>query len=182
LRSLIIEHPIRNDWKLAADLKPAEQSATTYRFRVEVPSKETKTFAVEESHPTTVQYQLSNLNPDLIQVFTSNRELTPGIESALRQILARKDAIAALKANLASRQSDLNRIFQDQERLRENMKVLKGTREEKALTTQYTRQLVEQEQRLGALRTEIAALDAQVKAAQQELDKTIETLAFEADL
>jgi septal ring factor EnvC (AmiA/AmiB activator) len=115
-------------------------------------------------------------------MFTSNRELTPEIESALRQILARKDAIAALKADLASRQSDLNRIFQDQERLRENMKVLKGTREEKALTTQYTRQLVEQEQRLGALRTEIAALDAQVKAAQQELDKTIETLAFEADL
>ena len=49
---LILEHPIRNDWKLAADLAPVEQSATAYRFRIEVPSKQTKTFTVDESAPS----------------------------------------------------------------------------------------------------------------------------------
>ena len=45
----------------------------------------------------------------------------------------------------------------DQQRLRENMKALRGSAEEKQLLQRYTRQLDAQETRLDALQTEIAA-------------------------
>jgi hypothetical protein len=179
---LILEHPVRNDWKLAADLVPAEQSAAAYRFRIDVLSKETKTFAVEETRPVVTQYSLTSLSPDQVEAFTTQHELTPEIERFLRQILAQKDAIAKVSADLKSKQADVERIFQDQERLRENMKALKGTPEQKALTQRYTGELNDQEIQLGMLRKEIANLETTQNQSQEELDATIQSLTFEAAL
>ena len=181
-RMLVLEHPIRADWKLDADIKPAEQSAAAYRFRIEVPSKQTKTFTVQEARPVATQYVITNLNPEQIQTFTSDHELTPEIEAALRRILAQKDAIARLDADLKSRQADVDRIFGDQQRLRENMKALKGTQEEKALTLQYTKELAAQETQLAGLRAEISDLEAKQKQAKQQLDTAIENVAFDVNL
>jgi hypothetical protein len=167
---------------LAADLKPAEQSATAYRFRIDVLSKHTKTFTVEESRPVVAQYLITNLNPGQIQSFTTDHELTPEIGEALRRILAQKDAIAKIEADLKSKQADVDRIFEDQQRLRENMKALKGTHEEKALTQQYTKELAGQEEQLTMVRSEISDLQARQKQAQQELDTDIERVAFDVNI
>jgi len=180
-RMIVLEHPIRADWKLNAETKPAEQSATAYRFRIEVPSKETKTFNVEEARPIVTQYSITNLNPEQIQAFNTDRELTPEIEDALRRILSQKDAIAKLDADVKSKQADVDHIFQDQHRLRENMKALKGTHEEKSLTQQYSKELGAQEAQLGALRTEISDLETRQKTGQQELDAAIEAVAFDVN-
>ena len=181
-RMLVLEHPIRADWKLDAETRPAEQSATAYRFRIEVPSKQTKTFTVQEARPIVLQYSITNLNPEQIQAFTTERELTPEIEDALRRILAQKDAIARLDTDLKSKQADVGRIFEDQQRLRENMKALKGTQEEKALTQQYTKELAAQEAQLAALRAEISDLETRQKQAHQELDRAVESVAFDVNL
>ena len=181
-RMLVLEHPIRADWKLDAETKPAEQSTTAYRFRIEVPSKQTKTFTVQEARPIVMQYSITNLNPEQIQAFTTERELTPQIEDALHRILAQKDAIAGLDTDLKSKQADVGRIFEDQQRLRENMKALKGTQEEKTLTQQYTKELAAQEAQLAALRAQISDLETRQKQAHQELDTAVESLAFDVNL
>jgi hypothetical protein len=181
-RMLVLEHPIRADWKLDAEIKPTEQSAAAYRFRIEVPSKQTKTFTVQEARPVVTQYLITNLNPEQIQTFASAHELTPEIEAALRRILAQKDAIARLDADLKSKQADVDRIFGDQQRLRENMKALKGTQEEKALTLQYTKELAAQETQLAGLRAEISDLETKQKQAKQELDAAVEGVVFDVNL
>jgi len=181
-RMLVLEHPIRADWKLDAETKPAEQSTTAYRFRIEVPSKQTKMFTVQEARPIVMQYSITNLNPEQIQAFTTERELTPQIEDALHRILAQKDAIAGLDTEFKSKQPDVGRIFEDQQRLRENMKALKGTQEEKTLTQQYTKELAAQESQLAALRAQISDLETRQKQAHQELDTAVESLAFDVNL
>lgn len=178
-RTLVIEHPIRADWKLAADLKPDEQSATAYRFRMDVPAKETKPFVVEENRPTVTRITLTNLNENQFQSFVTEGVLTPEIENSLRQILAQKDAIAKLDADLKQNQDEVDSISSDQNRLRENMQALKGTAEEKTLTQRYVSELNDQETRLGTLKTNIATLQTKRKTAQQEIDATIEHLAFD---
>src|SRR5207245_2230174 len=108
-RMLVLEHPIRADWKLDAETRPAEQSATAYRFRIEVPSKQTKTFTVQEARPIVLQYSITNLNPEQIQAFTTERELTPEIEDALRRILAQ---ISDLKARQKQAHQELDRAVE----------------------------------------------------------------------
>ena len=181
-RAVILEHPVRPDWKLSADLKPQEQSASAYRFRIEVPSKETKTLTVEETRPIVTQVSLSNLTQDQVETFVTGRELTPEIEASFREIVARKDAIAKLDADLKTKRAEVDALFQDQGRLRENMKALKGTPEEKALAERYTGELGDQETRLAKVRGDIVAVEAQKVAAQQELSDRIEKLTFDAEL
>jgi chromosome segregation ATPase len=177
-RALILEHPVRTGWKLSASTtaKPEEESATAYRFRIEVPSKETKTFTVEESNADTAQFALTSLNLNVVEAFVKSDTLTPEMEQAMRQILAQKDEIAKLDADLKSKESAITDIVQDQDRLRENLKSLKGTPEEKTLAQRYTGELNDQENQLAALRKEHAELQTRRKQAQQELDSTIENL------
>jgi len=181
-RTLILEHPVRAGWKLATDLKPEEKSATAYRFRVAVPSKETVTFVVEETSPTSSSVSINDLNYNSLELYVNRKELTPELEQALREILAKKDAIVQLDADLKAKHADVDRIFHDQERLRENMQVLKGTAEEKALTQRYTNEMNDQENQLAATRKEIASLEAKRKLAQEELDATIEHLEFDVKM
>jgi hypothetical protein len=181
-RTVILEHPVRTGWKLAADLKPEEKSATAYRFRVAVPSKETVTFVVEETSPTSSSVSINDLNYNSLELFVNRKELMPELEQALREILAKKDAIVQLDADLKAKHADVDRIFHDQERLRENMQVLKGTAEEKALTQRYTNEMNDQENQLAATRKEIASLEAKRKLAQEELDATIEHLEFDVKM
>jgi len=90
--------------------------------------------------------------------------------------------IAGLDRELQARRDETKRIFDDQQRLRENMKALKGSAEEKALLQRYTKQLDDQESRLDAIRKETSDLDAKRAQAQTELNRMIEELQFDATL
>jgi len=181
-RTVIIEQPIRSGWKLAEDLKPAEETATAYRFRVEVKAKDSTDFVVEETTPRSSQVTVNNVTEKMIESFVLNQEVTPELEKFLRGILAQKDAIAKLDADFAAKQSELETIGTDQNRVRENLQALKGTSEEKALAQRYVKELDEQETRLATLKKEILDLTAKRKAAQQELDDTIEHFTFDGKM
>ena len=140
------------------------------------------TFTVDESKPTVGQYSVTNLNSDQMRSFTRDGELTPDIENALRDILVRKEGIAKLDAELQFKQTELDEIFRDQDRLRANMKVLKGMPEEKVLTARYTGELTDQETRLRDLRAEIVLLEGKKSEAQRFLNLSIQTLTFDSDL
>jgi chromosome segregation ATPase len=101
------------------------------------------------------------------------------VEDALRRILAQKDVVAELDASKDAREEERKKIFDDQQRLRENMKALKGSSEEKLLVQRYTQQLNEQETRLEKLGKEIEQLQKEMDAAQGVVDQMIRELAVD---
>jgi predicted nucleic acid-binding Zn-ribbon protein len=64
-------------------------------------------------------------------------------------------------------------IEKDQARLRENMKALKGSAEERSLIQRYTHELDSQEDALAALRKEMEDLDRKQEQAQNELETMV---------
>lgn len=50
-RTMILEHPIRPEWKLFEPKKPAEQTRDLYRFQVSVPAGKTVSYEVLEDMP-----------------------------------------------------------------------------------------------------------------------------------
>ncbi len=103
-RTVMIEQPIRSGWKLAEDLKPAEETATAYRFRVQVKAKDSTDFVVEETTPRSSRITVNNVTEKMIESFALNQELTPELEKFLRGILAQKDAIAKLDVDITQKQ------------------------------------------------------------------------------
>ncbi len=181
-RVVVIEHPIRNDWKLNEDQKPEERTSDVYRFRVEVAAKQTKDFSVEETRPEDQKIDLTTFDEDDLNSLAEDNALTPELEKALRDLIARSDAIDELGDEIKGKSADLDNLFKDQSRLRENMKALKGTPEERALLQRYMKELNDEEDKLADLRKEIADLEAKKKHGQDELDKTIEKMSFDVKL
>jgi DNA repair exonuclease SbcCD ATPase subunit len=108
--------------------------------------------------------------------------MVPTVEAALRRVLAQKEVIDNLEEQKDAREIQMSQIFDDQQRLRENMKALKGSAEEKALLQRYTQQLNEQENRLATLRSESRDLEAKKTSAEADLDRMIQELAFDVKL
>jgi hypothetical protein len=178
-RTLVIEHPIRSGWTLAADTsKPAETSTTAYRFRVPVDAKKTATLTVREVYPRQTRYSLVSTSSDQLALVLRSPGSSPALEAALKPLIEKKQAIAAIDREIAARKSEIDRINTDQSRVRENMKALKGSAEERALVQRYTKQLDEQETRLEALQKELSGLDQRRAQAQAELEKAIEAISI----
>jgi len=181
-RTVVIEHPVRSGWKLAKDLIPAETTPSYHRFRVAVEPKKTTALVVNESHLLDSNYAITNLTDDQIALFLRQKTINAEVEAALRRIVAQKNVVAGFSMQINQRNSQIQKIFEDQQRLRENMKALKGSAEEKALLQRYTAQLNDQETRLDALRKELADLEAQRQKAQADLDKLVQDLTLDVTL
>jgi outer membrane murein-binding lipoprotein Lpp len=137
---------------------------------------------VEEVRTLATSYQLSSLDENQISLFVKQGTITAEMAKALEKISTQKAQVAKLEEDMESRQKDIDRIVEDQGRLRENMKALKGTAEEKALVQRYTKQLDQQETQLEELRKNIQATEAERDKANAELENMIQDLQIEASI
>ncbi len=181
-RTIIIEHPARPGWKLVSNAKPEETTVSYYRFRLAVEPKKTAELMVAEAMPMQARYELTNLTDDQITYFLQTKTISPELEQALRRVVAQKARIAGFDAQMESRRQQVQTIFDDQQRVRENMKALKGSSEEKSLVERYTKQLNEQEDRVQALRQEISGLEKQRAEAKAELDRMVQEMTLDVTL
>jgi hypothetical protein len=173
-RDVVIEHPTQNGWKLTSSVKPDETTATHYRFKVHVAPKQSAKLVVEEAYPVSNSYALRNLNREAVDAFVQNQSITPEVEQALRAVLAKQETLYHLNTQIRAREDEQANIAADQTRLRENLKALKGSAEERELVQRYTRQLNQQEDTLDRLKKELEDLHTKANAAQVDLDQTIE--------
>jgi hypothetical protein len=181
-REVVIEHPQRQGWELTGGPKPEETSSSAYRFRVKVDAAQTSSLEFDEAHSFGSTWTISNLTPDQVALFVQQGSINEKIESALRPILRQKDDVAVLAEQIASINKQINALFDDQKRLRENLTALKGGAEEKALAQRYTGELNRQEDELGSLRKELADVQGKHEAANQKLADMIEKLQMEVEL
>src|SRR5262249_14792986 len=156
-------------WKLAENgVKPDESSSDLYRFRVQVEPKASATLAIREARPISSRIELTNLDDGQIKVWMQQKSINPEMEAAFRKIVEQKNRVSAFEDETMKRDDERMKIYDDQQRLRENLKALKGTAEEKALTQRYTQQLTDQENRLEALQRESDDLEKKQEQAQSE--------------
>jgi chromosome segregation ATPase len=97
----------------------------------------------------------------------------------MQRVLQKKTLIARLEADATGRKLQMDGIDKDQARLRENMKALKGSAEERALIQRYTRELNSQEDRLAALRKEKEDLDAKMVQVQHDLETSVDEIVLD---
>jgi hypothetical protein len=182
-RALVIEHPARPEWKLAEDgPKPEEKASGLYRFRLNIEPKQTEKLVVNEAKPLYTRYSLTAVTDEEIELFLRQKSINPEIEKALHAIVAQKNVIADFDVKIKAQQKAIERIFADQGRLRENMKALKGSTEEKALLQRYTRQLDEEETELEGMRKKKQDTEAEQQLANAVLQNMIQGLQMDVAL
>lgn len=188
-RTVILEHPVRQGWTLdtaESDGKPApkpqETTPTTYRFRVLTAPAETQHLHVAERHTNYEYIRLVDRTEDQLVLLLRNAHASPATLAALQPVFDAHHAVVALDDQIRAHDSELAAITTDQNRLRENMKALKGSPEERALLSRYTGELNAQEDRLATLNRELAQLRTQRTAADQDFQTKLAAINLDEAL
>ena len=153
-----------------------------YRFRLTVEPKKTAKLLINEAKPVYTPYSLNSVTADQIRAFLLQKSINPEIEKVLREIVAQRNVVVDFDAKIKAQQKTIDQIFTDQGRLRENMKALKGSAEERALLQRYTKQLNDEETQLDALRQQIQETQVQRERANEELQRMIGDLQMDVVL
>jgi hypothetical protein len=173
-RQVVVEYPAEAGWTLTPNTpKPEESSESFHRFRIPVDAGKTAELTVEAVHPNEVRYELNNLDEDEVALLVQQKRMTPAMQQAFDRILKQSQTLGEVASEIARRKNESDQIAADQGRIRENMKALKGSSEEKSLLQRYVGQLDSQESRLATLRKESADLQVQQTQAKNELDRMI---------
>jgi hypothetical protein len=180
-RTLIIEHPMRPGWTLAPAPAPAETTVSAARFRVTVAAKGESTLTLSERRVLDTRYSLEQVDDRLIASISQRGIVPEVLRQALQPVLDKRAELAAADRAVNDLNTQVTTIGQDQTRVRQNLQVLKGSAEEKALVKRYTNELNQQEDRLAAIRQQLADATGRRDARRAELSLLIQQLTFKLD-
>lgn len=180
-KTVYIEHPYDKNgkWQLVKTAKPMETTEKYHRFKVVVAPKATTQFSVSEELPESHTYLLTNITTNDIQVFVKSNYLTPEMKQSLEAVAGLKTQIVALAREIAEKQSEMNTGARDQERMRENLRALGKTDEEKQLVQRYVGKIAQVEDQLERLSQEEKKLQEQRNNLQRQLDERVKKLAMD---
>lgn len=178
-RALIVEHPRRDGWNLAEGQSAVESTPAVYRFRVTVPASSASTLVVREVQAVQQRVAGLGMSVDQVNAYASAQGANAAVAAALRPVAELRDAAGRADAAKVAKEQEAAAIRTEQGHVRQNMGALKGTEAEKQLLQRYVHQLDEQENRLAALGTEVAALARRASEAKATFDAALKTLAFD---
>ncbi len=128
-RLVLIEHPVRNDFKLISKTKPVETASDFYRFQLKVAPGKTATETVTEERVINSTVQLTNIDDNTIRHFISQPITSEKVKTGLQKALELRWEMAKTQREIAELQRQLETIRTDQPRLRANLKELPQTSE-----------------------------------------------------
>jgi hypothetical protein len=180
-KTVYIEHQYDKDekWQLVKTARPVETTEEYHRFKVVVAPKTTTQFSVSEELPESHVYALTNITTNEIQVFVKSNYLTAEMKQSLEGVAELKAHVAATSREIADKQGEINTITRDQERMRENLRALGKTDEEKQLVQRYVAKIAQGEDQLERLRQEEKKSQDERNNLQRQLDERVKKLAMD---
>ena len=178
-RTVVVEHPVRPGWTLTADSMPVETTASAARYKLPVGARSEAALQISERQVGESRFGIGQVDDRLLATFGQRGVSPDEMRRALQPLFDARAQLAASDGRLASLTSQLAAIASDQQRLRENIKALGSSREQRSLIERYTRELNAQEDQLAQLRADISTTTAQRDAQRTSVAELIQKLSFE---
>jgi hypothetical protein len=166
-RTVLLEHPVRNDFKLISDTKPVETASDFYRFQLKVAPGKTETQTVSEERIINSTVQLSSIDDNAIRHFINQTITSDKVKKGLQSVLELRWAVAKTQREIGELQRQLNTITQDQPRLRSNLKELPQTSD---AFQRIVKKLNEQETQIEKYQADIKKLQGVEHGQRKELE------------
>jgi hypothetical protein len=169
-RTLIIEHPFREGWKLMDPEKPLETTRDLHRFEISVPAGKSITQRVTEEFTRVDQMALNSTNDETIRLFLNSAVSSDEAKKALKDVMDRRAKLTNTQRELAAVQQQLKDITEDQGRLRANLEKVPPT---SAAYKRYLEKFDKQEPVIEKFQDEIKQMNEVIKTLQKELEIAI---------
>ena len=166
-KTLLIEHPVRQGWKLVEPAKADETTEAVYRFKGKVPAGKQSKLAVKQEVITGQQIAILPCDISQLEFYARTGEIPKTVRDALARAVALKYGLVDTQRQIDQRQQRVNQTSQEQSRIRENMKTVAANSE---YYTRLLKKLDEQETQIEKLQGEILTLQQKQQAQQKELE------------
>jgi cell division protein FtsL len=166
-KTLLIEHPVRQGWKLVEPAKADESTEAVYRFKGKVPAGKQSKLAVRQEIITGQQIAILPCDIGQLEFYARTGEIPKTVRDALAKAITLKYAMVDTQRQIEQRQQRINQTTQEQTRIRENMKTVAANSE---YYTRLLKKLDEQETQIEKLQGEITGLQQKLQAQQKELE------------
>ena len=167
---LILIHPKESGWKLTESPEVSEENSGEYRFFLHSWKDPVK---VAEEYIISNQFSLNGLRTSDIAVYLKWKEISPQIKKELGKIAELKQDAENIRSEINSLTNRISRIERDQNRIRENMKVLD---KESELFKKYVSQFTVQEAELQDISTQIEKKQSELQTANKAVKDYINSL------
>jgi hypothetical protein len=176
-RTIVIETPVQQGYKLDADSKPEETTPTVYRFRVEAAPGETVRVHVGSKHSGFTTYYLSKSNDDQLQLILNSSEHNAALEKLLQPIFEARRKVADAQTGVDQTNTKLTNLRGEEERQRANITAL--TAADKGSRDRFVHDLNSTEDEIKSTQTELTTRTAALDAAKADLSNRIEAFSID---
>jgi hypothetical protein len=175
-RTILIEHPVRNEFHLVDTDKPVETAADFHRFEIKVPAGKDGKLVVTEERQISSSVALSNLDDNNIRVFLNSPVTSAKVKNALEGAMKLRWETAKTQREIIEQERQLKVIVEDQTRLRANLKEMPATA---AAYKRYLEKFDTQETQIEAFQKEIKRLQGIEHSQKKEFDDYLANLNVE---
>jgi predicted RNase H-like nuclease (RuvC/YqgF family) len=175
-KTLIVEHPFEQGWKLTSVEKPIETTEVLYRFKTTVPAGKSATVTVSQELQEASQIVILSMDDNALLYYSKNGEISKAVRDALQPaILLRQQTSDAVRLE-AQYHNEINGITQEQVRLRDN---LKAVPDKSTLQTRYLEKLEAQEKQIDDLYKKMEEARKLHERLRKELEEYLNGLNVE---
>ncbi|MCB9569347.1 MAG: hypothetical protein H6710_19390 [Myxococcales bacterium] len=177
---LFLDHRFIPKYELVDTPAPVERTDSFYRFRFDVPARETVRFEVIEKGAERETTAVGACDGETYGIWLRNGYVDAATHARLAEIAAIAVSVTELRRQIHGHEVTIKEIFDNQGRLRENLRALGNAADERRLRERYVAELASEEDRLAELRGAIKALSDEQSAREADVRARIAALSFDS--
>jgi hypothetical protein len=166
-KTLIVEHPIRQGWKLVDTDKPLETTETLYRFKGKVAAGKASKLTVKEEVIQDEEFAILPADPGQLDWYSKQGEIPQKVRDVLIKAMQLKSAVIDTQRQIDEHKQHVTQITAEQQRMRENMKTVRQGSE---YYNRLMSKLDTQETQIESLQTEAEQLQKTLEKQQKDLE------------
>jgi hypothetical protein len=156
--------------------KPVERSRDVYRFEVKIPADQFRTQQVAEERDSFRMTSLLNKEDKEIRLLLAAWSLTPAMKKALERAAELRGQVVEADRELTRMQQELNSIGNDQERLRQDLKIVPAN---SPIHRRYLEKFDKQESQIEKLQEDVKKQSELQRKQKNEYEDVIAGLNVE---
>lgn len=176
-KTLIIEHPIQEQHALIT-AKPAEQTATHYRFEVKLTGEAAQSLTVKEQRIDVEVQSISSYGEEALESLLATAGLSAAAKQYLTELATIRRQIADSDAKIKALNQQITDTGNDVERLRRNLSSLNGVTGQQQRVQQYAADLAALDGQITNLRTQVATETKKRDDLRRQLNSKMESANF----
>lgn len=175
-RTLIVEQPYGDEWKLIEPKEPFERAAQLSRFKTTVNESATASLRVTLEQLIDQSILLSQIGTEQIRFYLRGTSITPALQKALEEVIRLRDALDQVARQRQLAETSANEAVAEQARVRENIRTLSPDSD---AHKRQMRKFDEIETSIEQLRSQVEQLRQAEDAKRRELESYLLGLTIE---